>query len=365
MTPRSKTNPIHTIISNNFLIPRNKHSQSDGLQGNVTVSCRGLEGIVDRELQMPSSSDWKSLSTAPPQTVSGGPWTLQHLKRSAAALKSAVTSDRRAQAGEPAGFTQHDTDPVDTFAESAVPVKRQARSRAVLVRLLSQASIYQLTGTLHWVCEKKRSTECNLIEHFWHLYETWTGREENFSFEITLALACQRRTRKIKGLTHTAMCAVRLKKMKKIIMLKTAEVCISPKETAEEALEHEGLTGGWCIKKKKKKQERRQIEVLPPAVCCCKSKGSSDASSVFGAVLKIIHGPRWRGNNRDTRYSPLFFKNKLLSFLFIYEVIDFDDIWDDGNRKAHRRSLAESHLQRFKWIFPWWIGRLSSPGFSG
>lgn len=41
------------------------------------------------------------------------------------------------------------------------------------------------------------------------------------------------------------MCAVRLKKIKKKKkMLKTAEVCTSPKETAEEALEHEGLTGG-------------------------------------------------------------------------------------------------------------------------
>lgn len=70
-----------------------------------------------------------------------------------------------------------------------------------------------------------------------------TGREENFPLEMTAALACQRRTRKIKGLTHTAMCAVRLKKIKKK-MLKTAEVCTSPKETAEEALEHEGLTGG-------------------------------------------------------------------------------------------------------------------------
>lgn len=46
---------------------------------------------------------------------------------------------------------------------------------------------------------------------------------------------------------------------------------------------------------KKKKQERRQIEVLPPAVCCCKSKGLSDASFVFGAVLKIILSPQWGG----------------------------------------------------------------------
>lgn len=42
---------------------------------------------------------------------------------------------------------------------------------------------------------KKKVNESNVIDHSEHFCATWTGSEDNFSLERTLAPACQKPTR--------------------------------------------------------------------------------------------------------------------------------------------------------------------------